>query len=91
MYELFGTLHDPAKETFTPAHSPSIRRALIQRFFNAQGFKNSAERAELVNHFLDTSNLAAMLAIHEKPEEVGLPSFCPNWEGIELCLSGCHT
>ena len=83
MYELFGTLHDPAKGTFTPAHFPPIRQALIQRFFNADGFKNSAESAELVNHFLDVSNLTATAAINEKPEEVGLPSFCPNWEGVE--------
>jgi hypothetical protein len=83
MYELFGSLHDPAKETFRPAHLPSIRWAVIQRFFNADGFKNSAERAELVNHFLDASNLLATVAINEKPDEVHLLSFWPNWEDVE--------
>jgi hypothetical protein len=85
-HELFGTLHDPAKEIFTPAHFPPIRRALIQRLFNAESFRNSAVRAELVNHFLDVSNLTATAAINEKPEEVGLPSFSPNWEGLESDL-----
>ena len=82
-HEPFGTLHDPAKETFTPAHFPPIRRALIQRLFNAESFKNSAERAESVNPFLDGSNLTATAAINERPDEAGLPSSSPSWEGIE--------
>jgi hypothetical protein len=83
MYELLGTLHDSAKDTFTPPHSPVIRRALIKQLFGAEGFKNSAEKPELVRHFLDGTKLAASTAIHEKPEEVGLASYWPNWEGIE--------
>jgi hypothetical protein len=83
MYELVGTLHDPAKDTFSPVHLPLIRRAVIKRFFGTDGFKNSAERAKLVNHFLDAANLTATVAINEKPDEVHLPSFWPNWEGVE--------
>lgn len=83
MYELLGTVHDPAKDTFTPPHSPVIRGALIKELFGSEGFRNAAEKPELVRHFLDGAKLAATAAIHEKPEEVGLASYWPNWEGIE--------
>jgi hypothetical protein len=83
MYELLGTLHDPVKDMFTPPHAPAIRRALIKRLFNAEGFRNSAEKPQMVRHFLDGSKLTSSKAINEKPEEVGLASYWPNWEGIQ--------
>jgi hypothetical protein len=82
LYELLGTWHDPAAETFTPARFPSVHRSLIKSFFNTDGFKNSAAKADEVQHFLDASAIEATVAVNSKPD-VGLLGYYPSWEGIE--------
>src|SRR5436189_3480995 len=82
LYELLGTRHDPAGDAFAPARFPSIKRALIESFFNASSFRNAALKTEEVLHFIDVADITATVAIHNKPD-VALLGYFPTWEGIQ--------
>jgi hypothetical protein len=82
LYELLGTWQGPAADTFTPARFPAMHRSLIKSFFDTDGFKNSAAKADEVQHFLDAAEIEATVAVSSKPD-VGLLGYYPDWEGIE--------
>ena len=82
LYELLGTCHDPAADTFTPAHFPSIHRSLVKSFFGTEGFTNTALKVDEVQHFLGAADIEATMAVHNKPD-VALLGYFPAWEGIE--------
>jgi len=82
LYELLGTWHDPAADTFTPPSFPSVRRDFIESFFGTTEFKNAAAKVDEVQHFLDPGEIEATVAVHNKPD-VALLGYFPGWEGIE--------
>jgi hypothetical protein len=82
LYELLGTWHDPATDTFAPARFPSVQRAFIESFFGREDFRNTAAKANEVQHFLDVADIEATVAVHNKPD-VAVLGYFPGWEGIE--------
>lgn len=79
-YELWGTVFDSTNHNFTPLRSSTrLPAALVRSFFNIERFKNSAETADGVKHFL--SGTEPLMELHAKPEMIGLLTFFPNWEG----------
>ena len=85
-YELLGTFHSAADDTFDPPHYPEIRRSLFTRFFGTNCIKNSVERPEQLHHFLDITNMVAVYVIKTHPEPVGLIGIWPAWEGMAAAL-----
>jgi len=82
LYELVGTVHDPTNRYFMPAGFAPISEQMVQSYFQAVRFANCVEHPEKIRHFLDSSNINATLALHQKPD-VALLAFFPSWEGIE--------
>ncbi len=82
LYELVGTVHDSTNRYFMPAGFSPISAQMVKSYFNADSIANSVERPEQIRHFLDSSNIIATLAVHQKPD-VALLAFFPSWEGIE--------
>jgi hypothetical protein len=82
LYELIGTWHDLATDSFTPPGYPSVGRDFIQSFFGTESFRNTAAKADEVHHFLDQEKIETTVAVHSKPD-VALLAYFPGWEGIE--------
>lgn len=82
LYELLGTWHDSAADTFSPARFPSVHRALVKSFFSTDAFRNTASKSDEVQHFLDAADIEAAVAVHNKPD-VALLGYFPTWEGID--------
>lgn len=82
LYELLGTFHDPASDTFSPPLLPSVQRDMLKSFFNTDAIKNNAGKVEEVQHFLKPHEVEATFAVHNKPD-VALLGYFPSWEGIE--------
>jgi hypothetical protein len=87
LYELLGTLQDPAAGTFAPVRFPAVKREMIKSFFNTAEFRNSALKEEDVKHFIDVADISATVAVHNKPD-VALLGYFPGWEGIEPDIYG---
>jgi hypothetical protein len=83
LYELMGTVYDPTNGSFSPGEFPPINTRLAKRFFNVDGFKNSADRPESVRRFLNITNAGTIVGINERPDDVGLLGYWPNWDGID--------
>ena len=86
-YELWGTVFDPKGRNFTPLRSSThLSEALVQQFFNIDGFKNSAEMTNAVKNFLP--EMETMMEVHDRPETIGVLSFWPNWQDADWDVIG---
>jgi len=82
LYELVGSVREPDGRFFEPMGYPPVSAQMLKTYFHSDHFANSVEQLEQVRHFLDSSNIIATMAIHQKPD-VALLAYFPSWEGIE--------
>lgn len=77
-YELWGRVFDPHARNFTPLlSSVHLSEGLVQKFFDIDRFKNSAETTNGVKCFL--SETETLMEVHDRPETIGVLSFWPTW------------
>lgn len=67
LYELTGVLYDPRAKMFQVAGLEPAEEAYVTNFFQCQRFKNCAEDAEHLKHFLPRDE-AAPRQLHDDPD-----------------------
>jgi hypothetical protein len=81
LYELLGTVKDPATGDFSPGHYLAIHSTTLKRFFGVESIRNSVQSFDQCQRFLEITNIS-VYPLQQRPNPVGLIGLFPNWEGI---------
>jgi hypothetical protein len=86
LYELMGAVYSPTNDTFYTRDFSPIRGVDAKTFFNVGSFRNSGKTPATVPCFLKLTDLNSTASISDRPHEVFLVAFWPNWEGVDAEL-----
>jgi hypothetical protein len=81
LYELAGVVYDSTNKWFFVGRLEAADAKYVREFFQIDGFRNCAEQADQVTHFLPAENLPVK-QFHDDPDVFGL-SFAVPFEGLQ--------
>ncbi len=76
LYELVGAAYNSTNKMVSVGRLEPAEAAYVKNFFHIEGFKNSAERADQVKHFLPAENLPVS-QLHDDPDVFVLSAAVP--------------
>lgn len=82
LYELVGVIYNPTNKMFELGRLEAADAQYIKHFFHCDGFKNCAEHADQVQHFLPAFPTAAwrVAQLHDDPDVFALGFNMPDDE-----------
>jgi len=82
LYELTGTVYNPAKQTFTAERFEPVAREMIRKLFGVDDFNNAVAVGTKPKQFLASSESIGSWEAHDDPDvNVLRPNF--YWEGLD--------
>jgi hypothetical protein len=85
-YELAGTIHDPANETYKALRAPEpLEKDFIRATFGRDGFRNSGETTNQFRSFIRSEDFA-LTELHDNPDVLGI-RFIPYIENLSEAAS----
>lgn len=86
-YELAGTIHDPANETYKALRAPEpLEKGFIRATFGRDGFRNSGETTNQFRPFIRSEDFA-LTEVDDNPDVLG-NRFIPSIENLSEAASG---
>ena len=68
LYELVGTVHNPARHTFSAKGFEAVQLSYMQKLFNVETFKNSALETNGITNFLPGFGVVDTSEAHDGPD-----------------------